>query len=304
MAFQIPGTDAATVEGRIGRYSVDPKVLAAVRGATAGNGEKFDLVMASAAIESGFNPAAQAKTSSASGLYQFTEQTWLNAVREHGAAHGLAAEAAVVVRQGGGLDVVDPAMRQRIMDLRKDPKVSTEMAVDDLQGLADQLGASLGRPADAAETYLGHFLGSAGATQVLQALQATPDRPAADVLPAAARANNTMFYATDGTPLTMTQFVQRIRDRVGRAYAELGAPMPTSVGSGTAGRADGPEAGATGWGSNTPAHRTTTPERMVMATLAEVFTRVDRSTHRSPRNQHGLPQSVVSALGASGTGGV
>ena len=166
MVFRVPGSDAvATGAQQVGRLSADPAVLAAVRGTSAANGANFDMLLSYAAMESGLNPTARASTSSASGLYQFTEQTWLNAVREYGAAHGMGAEAALVTRQGGQLSGRGPAARQRILDLRNDPKVSTELATEHLRSLADKLTPVLGRPPDPAETYLGHFLGAGGATQ-------------------------------------------------------------------------------------------------------------------------------------------
>ncbi|HEY6441239.1 MAG TPA: hypothetical protein VIY55_14535 [Acetobacteraceae bacterium] len=299
MVFRVPGSDAVAAGAQVGRLSADPAVLAAMRGTSAATGANFDMLLSYAAMESGINPAAHASTSSASGLYQFTEQTWLNAVREYGAAHGLGAEAALVTRQGGQLTVDDPAARQRILDLRNDPKVSTELATEHLRNLADILTPVLGRSPDPAETYLGHFLGAGGATQALQALQATPNRPAADLLPAAAAANRAMFYSPNGTPLTMSQFVQNIRDRVQRTYASLGAAMPASVVLSTTGsKADASEAGTTGWGSSSPSRSASMPQRMLLATLAEVFTRMDRPADRS-RRQHGLPQAVVSALGSA-----
>ncbi|MEI6419686.1 MAG: transglycosylase SLT domain-containing protein, partial [Sphingomonadales bacterium] len=46
-------------------------------------------LMATAQLESGLNSMAAAATSSARGLFQFTESTWLAMVRRHGAGHGL-----------------------------------------------------------------------------------------------------------------------------------------------------------------------------------------------------------------------
>lgn len=297
MAFQIPGVDAPAAQERVGRVAANPVVLAAMRGASTGSGANFDQLLAYASMESGLNPSAQAANSSASGLYQFTQQTWLNAVREYGAAHGLGAEAAMIVRQGGQLTVADSTARQRILDLRKDPQVSSELAADHLRGLAEKLTPVLGRAPDPAETYLAHFLGSGGATQALQALQATPDRPAADLLPAAAQANKPMFYTPDGTPMSMTQFMQHLRDRVERTYTSLGANMPASVNVATNGaKSDPPEADAIGWGSNVPVHRASQQQRAMLATLAAVFTRMDHATDRQHR-QRGLPKSVLAPLG-------
>jgi hypothetical protein len=98
----------------------------------------------------------------------------------------------------------------------------------------------------------------------------------------------------------MTQFVKNVRDRVAQTYAALGATMPGSLSSAQpARRPDAPEADATGWGTSTPARQASTSQRMVLATLAEVITRMDRPTGNSTRRQHGLPEAVVSALGGT-----
>jgi hypothetical protein len=293
-----------------GTYAPSQQVMSAIRNASAQTGTRFDTLLSAAALESGFTPTAQASTSSASGLFQFTEQTWLGAVRQYGAAHGLASDAAAIVQRGGQLTVEDPALKQRILDLRTNPGVSASLAGEHLRAVAAQLGASLGHSPDATETYLGHFLGTAGATQMLTALQSAPARPAAAVLPEAARANPTMFYAKDGTPYSTTQFVQHVHDRVAKVYSQLGYEMPQGAldfsGHTEAGQsADPPDAGASGWGSGTPRKSATPAERMMLASLAEVFTQVDRSASqasavRQPnahqRRNHQLPAGIVSAL--------
>ena len=179
------------------------------------------------------------------------------------------------------------------------------MAGEHLRTTAAQLGANLGHAPDATETYLGHFLGTAGATQMLSALQATPNRPASAVLPEAASANTAMFYAKDGTPYSTTQFVQRVNDRVAKAYADLGYPMPQGALNFTGQAIAGQSANAPGVGASTssvsrPRHSVTSPERMMLASLVEVFAQADRatqhwSTTHSKRN-HGLPPGIVSAL--------
>ncbi len=49
----------------------------AIRDAARTTGASFEYLLTTAQIESNLNPAAQAATSSASGLYQFIDQTWL-----------------------------------------------------------------------------------------------------------------------------------------------------------------------------------------------------------------------------------
>ena len=69
---------------------------AAIHRAAASTGVDFSYLLGQARIESGFNPNARAKTSSATGLFQFIDQTWLGTVKQHGAKHRL-------VREGGSL---------------------------------------------------------------------------------------------------------------------------------------------------------------------------------------------------------
>ncbi|HEX2941353.1 MAG TPA: hypothetical protein VHO91_09920 [Rhodopila sp.] len=264
--------------------------------------------MASAALESGLNPSAKAGSSTASGLFQFTEQTWLSTMRQYGAAHGLQSDAAAIVSHGGILTVADPIEKQRILNLRFDPTVSATMAGDHLKGLATTLSTKLGHAPDAAETYLAHFLGSSGATQMLQAAQLTPNIPAATVLPDAARANPAAFNAPSGAPRTAAEFVQHIRDRVAQAFTSLGSPAPSgplafnSAGTGTSAGA-ATSSSVTGRGLAL-AHASITPSERVMAdTLVAVFTRLDQTqspshTTRS-KHDHMVPFGLVSALAAA-----
>ena len=63
-------------------------VEAAIRRASASTGVDFDFLMKTAQRESAMNPAARARTSSAAGLFQFIEQTWLATLKQHGGKHG------------------------------------------------------------------------------------------------------------------------------------------------------------------------------------------------------------------------
>jgi hypothetical protein len=294
----------STTSAQVGRFSTTAEVVSSIRAAATQTGARFDVLLASAALESGLSPNSQASGSSASGMFQFIEQTWLDAIHRYGPSHGLDTEAAAVVRNGGQWTVNDAALRQRILDQRSDPRISSLLAGDSLLEIADHLTPVLGRAPDAAETYLGHFLGSGGATKVLQAVRATPNRAAADLLPAAARANPTIFNGADGTPLSVTQLVEKVRGRVARAYADLGAAMPAG-GIGVATRpatstADAAEAGASGWGSSGPRRRVSPPERLMLSNLAEVVTRVDRGVAKAAasrqRRPSGLPAPLLQAL--------
>src|ERR1700741_2386764 len=103
-----------------GGYDIRADVLSGIQQASANTGVDFAFLMAQAAKESGFNPDAKSKASSASGLYQFVEQTWLSVVRKHGAEYGLGDMAdKIKVGQDGKLQVADQALRKQILDLRR-----------------------------------------------------------------------------------------------------------------------------------------------------------------------------------------
>src|SRR3569623_2802724 len=103
----------------------------AIRQAALSTGMDISYLLGQAKIESGFNPNARARTSSATGLVQFVEQSWLATVKQHGADHGLGWAAAAIQRGANGrYRVTDPSMRQAILDLRKDPPAAASMAAE------------------------------------------------------------------------------------------------------------------------------------------------------------------------------
>ena len=95
------------------------RVQSAIQRAAAKTGIDFDYLLGQAKVESGFNASARARTSSASGLYQFIEQSWLAVVKDHGAEHGLGWAANSIQRTSSGrLTITDPAMRRAVLDPR------------------------------------------------------------------------------------------------------------------------------------------------------------------------------------------
>lgn len=156
------------------------------------------LLMAVADKESSFSTSVQAKTSSATGLYQFIEQTWLGVVSEFGAKHGLAAEAKLIGRNGRQFFVADAAERQRILDLRREPYLSALLAGEMLKRDTLRLEKAMGRHLTGGEIYLIHFLGPDAAQTFIETMEETPDVKAAELLPRPAQANRPIFYADAG----------------------------------------------------------------------------------------------------------
>jgi hypothetical protein len=156
------------------------------------------LLMAVADKESSFSTSVQAKTSSATGLYQFIEQTWLGVVSEFGTRHGLAAETRLIGRNGRQFVVADAAERQRILDLRREPYLSALLAGEMLKRDTLRLEKAMGRHLTGGEIYLIHFLGPDAAQTFIETMEERPDVKAAELLPRPAQANRPIFYVEAG----------------------------------------------------------------------------------------------------------
>ncbi|GJD69220.1 transglycosylase SLT domain-containing protein [Methylobacterium gnaphalii] len=154
------------------------------------------LLMAIADKESSFITAVQAKTSSATGLYQFIERTWLGVIRDFGPKYGLAQEAALVTNDANDKPVItNQADRNRVLELRRDPYLSALMAGEMLKRDAGRIAQTIGRELSLGEVYLAHFLGPNDAESFLSKVVDKPDAAAAALLPGPARANRSIFFA-------------------------------------------------------------------------------------------------------------
>jgi hypothetical protein len=200
------------------RQAGSPDVRAAIARASQRTGVDFQYLLAQAKLESSLDPSARAGTSSAAGLYQFTNGTWLKTLDEHGADHGLDWASAAIA---GGR--VDPAMRAQVMALRYNPDASALMAAELANDNKTELTGVLGREPDSAELYLAHFLGVGGAGQFLSALNQNPGQSAAAILPKAAGANRGIFYDGSGAPRSVAGVMELLRGRVSAAM-EGGTP--------------------------------------------------------------------------------
>lgn len=174
-------------------------VVAALRRAADETGTDFGYLLNTAMRESSLNPHAQAASSSATGLFQFIEQTWLAVVKRHGADHGLKAYAeAIELGSNGRYVVADRGVKQEILALRKDAATAALMAGELTNQVRGGMEAALGRGVSAGELYVAHFLGPNGAIKLIASAAATPNASAADMFPQAAAANRGIFYTNEG----------------------------------------------------------------------------------------------------------
>jgi hypothetical protein len=195
-------------------------VFAALRTASAKTGVGFDYLVKTAQRESNFDPNAKAGTSSATGLFQFTSETWMNMLERYGAKHGVSTEGRT---------------RTELLELRKDPRLSSMMAAELAGENAKILQKKLGRPATSAELYAAHFMGPSDAARMIEAARNNRPGAASELFPSAALANRNVFHGKDGASLTSAQLYARLTGvAVGDAdagkvpSAELDAHPPTT----------------------------------------------------------------------------
>ena len=201
------------------------QITGAIRQAARSTGISFEYLLTTARIESSLNPSAQASTSSAKGLYQFIEQTWLGTLKGTGAANGYGQYADAISRSADGrYDVADPGMRAAIMRLRSDPQASATMAGSFTRANADQLAGAIGRQPSEGELYIAHFLGPAGAGKLINAATNQPGASAADMFPQAAAANRSIFYEAAGRPRAASDVYGKLTGRFETARATSFTP--------------------------------------------------------------------------------
>jgi hypothetical protein len=175
-------------------------VAGAIRRAAQATGTSFDYLLATAKVESNLNPNVKATTSSATGLFQFIEQTWLATLKRAGPALGYGHYAKSIFQMPDGRYVVDPSLRGAVLDLRRDPATNAAMAGAFTQQNSTELHHRLGRPPTGGELYIAHFLGPAGAAKLIFHAANAPRTAAADLVPAGAAANRSIFYDDGGLP--------------------------------------------------------------------------------------------------------
>ena len=199
-------------------------IQSAIAVASNRTGVDFSYLLGQAQVESGMRADARASTSSATGLFQFLDQSWLAVVKDHGAEHGMGWAADSITRNASGRYVInDPNMRRAVLDLRKDPTASSLMAAEHASDNKEALEQSLGRPATGTDLYMAHFLGLGGARSFLSAMDSNPNRSGASMFPAAARANRNVFYTASGQPRTLADIYSRFSDRLDQGAQSAGA---------------------------------------------------------------------------------
>ena len=185
-------------------------------------------LMALADKESSLLPESKAATSSAEGLFQFLEGTWLDVLRRYGAKHGYA-EAAEAIRVVQGRSVVaDESQRAALLALRRDPYLAALMAGEMVNAHREILAGKAERDPSFSELYMAHFLGIHGASRFLELLEDKPTQIASRAFPQAAKANRAIFAKASGAktgkgkkeaPVTLAEVKNRFEGMIAHRVA-------------------------------------------------------------------------------------
>ena len=204
-------------------------VTGAIRKAAQATGAGFDYLLATAKVESDLDPNLAMRSSSATGLFQFIDQTWLGTLKQAGPAFGYGNYAdAITLTPSGRYAVEDPALRDEIMQLRKDPAANAMMGGAFTQQNAAVMASRLGRAPTEGELYIGHFFGPYAGAKAIALAESYPNANAAEIFPAAAQANRPIFYDNRGYPRSIAGVCAELTRRYNAARTETG-PLAATV---------------------------------------------------------------------------
>lgn len=156
-----------------------------------------------AAIESSFRPWVKANTSSATGLFQFTNRTWRVTLQSYGAKYGLDSKAD-----------------------RRDPMANALMGAEYIKENRRVLKKKMGRYASLADVYMAHLIAP---RRVAAIEDINPNASMAYLYPNLAKYNYNIFYKKDGSPRSVKEFKRFIGGKVWRAYNKYLEPAKLAV---------------------------------------------------------------------------
>lgn len=183
-------------------HQAGPVVTHAIEKAASATGVDFSYLMKKASVESGFDADAKSKTSSARGLYQFLDKTWMSMVKKYGDKYGMGNLADQIDDNG---HCASGAVKQQILSLRDDPEKSACLAAEYDAENKDYLAQHADSAGGATDLYLAHFMGAGAAAGFLNSMKDNPLQSAAALFPKAAAANHNVFYNANGGAKSLAQ---------------------------------------------------------------------------------------------------
>ena len=210
--------DASSANPAAALGSLRLKIAGAIKQAATTTGSSFQYLLATAKMESNLNPTAAASTSSARGLFQFIDQTWLGTVKEAGGQLGYSNYADAITKSSSGTySVSDPRARRAILKLRDDPAASAAMAGVLSRSNSFKLTGRIGRRPTDGELYMAHFMGVGGAAKLISNAEDNPRASGARLFPNAAAANRPIFYDASGRARSVSEVYSVLTQRYASA---------------------------------------------------------------------------------------
>ena len=173
------------------------KVKDVIARGSADSGESEDTLIRFAGVESTYNTRAKAGKSSASGLFQFTDATWAETVRDFGKQYGITLANANVL----------------------DPYQNTVMAAEFMKANRRTVETELQRKSNEVDLYAMHMLGGGkfgGGMRMLRAYENDPNAEARGYASKSAmKANKEVFWDENkGRWRTVAELMQWYKNRL------------------------------------------------------------------------------------------
>lgn len=214
------------------RYGIaDTGAIAAIHAAAKTSGLEFGYLMELAQAESGFDTGIKASTSSATGLYQFINQTWLVSIEKFGTAYGLGWARTMngTYRDHHGRTMAyisNPVIENQVLDLRTHQPLSAHISHEFQSENKGKLSCFVRGTLDRTSLYTAHFLGAHDSVVFLNTRATSPSRAAAAVFPDAARANPGV-YKTAGRDRSLEEVFSFFSKKFNTGRFERPSPIPT-----------------------------------------------------------------------------
>ena len=216
-----PASSASNAHHHAVRLHLPADTVRVAKEATSGTKTDFRSLLASSLQESHLDASAKNKHSTATGAYQFTERTWLDLMRRHGAELGQADAAAQITVKDGTPAVADAETRASILALRSDSGLAGAMAARYFEENRASLGRSLGRKPSDNEVRMAYFLGAHGAAHLIKAAQNHPDVGADKIVASAVKHNPGLFHNHDGSVASAREAVARLNRHFDATLAKV-----------------------------------------------------------------------------------